>query len=300
MTLSRAAIDRIGDRFRIDGRDPSAQAELLLYCERVRVATSSAREIVANCTTSTVTSRDGKSFRSIFDKLNRQSVRLSQIQDLEGCRCVVDTIVEQDALCHRLIPQFERVKVDDRRKRPTNGYRAVHLIPTIGGERYEIQIRTRLQHLWAQAVEVIADRLDDISFKYGGGDADAQSIVQDMSSQSLAIEISERALFEIASIDEFEEDVVSSVDATDEAKASAGYEAFGEFMTISLRVRDQLKKIPERSNILDSFRNGLVEIWDSDGFSTFEATPKKVDEMRTSFAQVLLELIGGFSKGPDS
>ena len=41
----------------------------------------------------------------------------------------------------------------DRRKNPTYGYRAVHVIVYWDGIPVEIQIRTELQDTWAQIVE---------------------------------------------------------------------------------------------------------------------------------------------------
>lgn len=211
MRLSRAAVDKIGESLRSRRHDPAAQAELLLYCEQVRLATTTVRGIVINSTTSNVVSRDGKSFRSIIEKLLRQSVRLSQIQDIEGCRCVVDTIVEQDALYRRIDAQFETMKIDDKRKFPTNGYRAVHLIPMVGGERYEIQIRSRLQHSWAQAIETIADREGQANFKYGGGDADLQIGMQQISALIGNVERSERIAFQVAALQDYEDEPMADV-----------------------------------------------------------------------------------------
>ena len=56
----------------------------------------------------------------------------------------------------------------DRRAIPSHGYRAVHVIVSIGGQLVEIQIRSRLQHLWAELSEKFSDIVDP-AIKYGGG-----------------------------------------------------------------------------------------------------------------------------------
>ena len=57
----------------------------------------------------------------------------------------------------------------DRRATPTFGYRAIHLIVTEDGKPIEIQVRSYLQHLWAQYSEIISD-FEGQEIKYGGGD----------------------------------------------------------------------------------------------------------------------------------
>jgi len=50
----------------------------------------------------------------------------------------------------------------------SHGYRAVHLIVTTQGASVEIQVRTSLQHLWAELSERLADVIDS-RIKYGRG-----------------------------------------------------------------------------------------------------------------------------------
>ncbi len=56
----------------------------------------------------------------------------------------------------------------DRRDNPSYGYRAVHIIAEIAGKPIEIQVRSSLQHLWAEVSEKSSDVIDP-SIKYGGG-----------------------------------------------------------------------------------------------------------------------------------
>ena len=73
----------------------------------------------------------------------------------------------QDEVVEGLKELFSDPEVDDRREHPSHGYRAVHVIAEVQGKPVEIQVRTRLQDLWAQLCEVISDEIDK-DLKYGG------------------------------------------------------------------------------------------------------------------------------------
>jgi ppGpp synthetase/RelA/SpoT-type nucleotidyltranferase len=56
----------------------------------------------------------------------------------------------------------------DRREKASHGYRAVHIIVSGFGHLVEVQVRTEMQHLWAELSEKMSDVLDP-ALKYGGG-----------------------------------------------------------------------------------------------------------------------------------
>ena len=66
---------------------------------------------------------------------------------------------------------FEDATIIDRRARPSHGYRAIHIVVRIAGVPVEVQIRTLLQHLWAEYSEILSDLVDK-GLKYGGGPKD--------------------------------------------------------------------------------------------------------------------------------
>jgi len=98
------------------------------------------------------------------------------MQDIAGCRLVVPNLVAQDQVVERLKSALPNAVVVDRRKEPSFGYRAVHIIATARNKLIEIQVRTELQHLWAQLSEKLSDVLDR-ALKYGGGDSNAQNML---------------------------------------------------------------------------------------------------------------------------
>jgi putative GTP pyrophosphokinase len=70
--------------------------------------------------------------------------------------------------------------VVDRRRIPSFGYRAIHLVLTRDGRTVEIQLRTRLQHLWALVSEKLSDRVSP-ELKYGGGPDHVRHLLKDAS-----------------------------------------------------------------------------------------------------------------------
>ena len=109
-----------------------------------------------------------KTINTIIEKLRREKTRLAEMQDIAGLRIVRKAdLTEQDTIVSRIVERFPATKVIDRRKQPTHGYRAVHVIATVDGRHVEIQVRTYLQDLWAQAMERLADDAGR-EIRYGG------------------------------------------------------------------------------------------------------------------------------------
>ena len=188
---SRSQVDRLGERLRhgdVEERD-------LLDLDEFRRSFSASYDhvigVVTQVTGVAPSGRPAKSTTAIIDKLRRESIRLSQIQDIAGCRLIVPNTREQDALVEKLRAAFERVAVVDRRAKPSHGYRAVHVIVEDAERPVEIQIRTSLQHLWAEFSEKLSDMLDP-SIKYGGG----QTIVRE-SLQASAVLVRDMEALEV-------------------------------------------------------------------------------------------------------
>ena len=171
--LTKTQVDRLGDRLR-KGNITEADLRLL---DHYRRSFSEAYEVVVEAVRKELglepTGRPAKSTTSISDKLRRESIRLTQIQDIAGCRLIVADIANQESVVESLTSLFEHTIISDRRDKPSHGYRAVHVIVNSGGKLIEIQVRTTLQQLWAELSEKCSDIVDP-AIKYGGGDEDFQ------------------------------------------------------------------------------------------------------------------------------
>ncbi len=105
-----------------------------------------------------VTSRM-KTLGAITRKLRRNPSRLSQLQDIAGCRVVLEDHDEVREVLAAIVERWPDSKVVDRIDgAPRTGYRAIHVIVEHDGYPVEIQLRTRTQQRWADAVEEFAGR----------------------------------------------------------------------------------------------------------------------------------------------
>jgi putative GTP pyrophosphokinase len=111
-----------------------------------------------------------KQIRSIVTKLRRQPTNMSSIQDLLGFRVVVPRAPDQQRLVD-LIPHGEGWRFKDRRAEPSHGYRAVHVIRRMSQGSVELQIRTQLQHEWAELSERLERRFPGVKYGRGAGEA---------------------------------------------------------------------------------------------------------------------------------
>ena len=140
---------------------------------------------------------------SIVNKLKIQkSMSLSQMQDIGGLRAVVTDLEELYKL-RNLIRDGEKqiafkstfIKETDYVKTPKeSGYRSIHLIYKYDKNvlvnsqcRIEIQLRTKIHHAWATAVEVIGTYLRQ-PLKQSFGDTELLELFKDISKVFILIE----------------------------------------------------------------------------------------------------------------
>lgn len=164
--MKKSELDRLGERLRTD-----ITAADLTMLDAYRRGFREAYDLVVGRLRSETgleaSGRPAKSTPAIVDKLRRTSMRLTQMQDIAGCRVVVADIPAQGRLIARLEEMFD-TSVIDRRAKPSHGYRAVHVVVRESGFPVEVQVRTDLQHVWAELSEKLADSFGS-ELKYGGG-----------------------------------------------------------------------------------------------------------------------------------
>jgi hypothetical protein len=138
-----------------------------------------------------VTAQRLKRLPSINGKLSREPLmKLSQMQDIGGCRAIlrgvgaVRRLVRAYQLSGAKNPKSraEFIHAKDYIAQPkADGYRSYHLIYRYRSDspkhcfwndlKIEIQLRSRLQHAWATAVEMVST-FTGHALKWSGGDAD--------------------------------------------------------------------------------------------------------------------------------
>jgi (p)ppGpp synthase/HD superfamily hydrolase len=92
----------------------------------------------------------------IIRKLERMPTNLARLEDIGGCRIVVKSPADMDAICRRIRKNWSSTFKRDRDYVETPkemGYRARHFVVVRDGRSIEIQVRTVGQQRWADAVE---------------------------------------------------------------------------------------------------------------------------------------------------
>lgn len=147
------------------------------------------------------------------------------MQDIAGCRVVVADISEQDRTVEKLTQTFASVTVVDRRLKPSHGYRAVHLIVRDHRRPVEIQVRTYLQHAWAELCEKFADLIDP-AIKYGGGPGALRKLLDMAMMQIVEIEKLELQARGAAAVDTNRADQIRAMREDYGRALNAAIEAF--------------------------------------------------------------------------
>lgn len=120
---------------------------------------------------------------SILEKLSRYpEMKLHRMQDISGCRAIVSNVRDAERLSGSIRKSRTRHqlhKVDNYIDRPKEtGYRGIHLVYKYNGDKndyqdyfVEIQIRSKIQHAWATAVEIV-DAFTKQALKSSKGEKD--------------------------------------------------------------------------------------------------------------------------------
>ena len=166
--VSREAASKAGNWLKASGgRDPEALAIAQAWRVQHLEPTVCCFEALTRCAAhfqKAVVSYRLKRMRSIVRKLQRDNNRfkLGALDDIGGCRLIVGSVREVYEAAQILDGLLEPWKSKDYIAEPQrSGYRSYHAIykVPVGGITYriEVQIRTRLQHLWATGVEAVGE-----------------------------------------------------------------------------------------------------------------------------------------------
>ena len=128
-----------------------------------------------------VTAARLKRMQSIRLKLKRSKLTLFELQDIGGCRAILKSTDEVQKLAklvretshHQVRKEYDYIDAPK-----SDGYRSHHIVLKFRGagddhvynsQRVEVQLRTRLQHAWATAVEAVG-LVRNENLKGGQGD----------------------------------------------------------------------------------------------------------------------------------
>lgn len=159
------------------------------------------RQKVRNIQNEIIVAQRIKRIESIVAKLQKYSTQLTQMQDIGGCRAVLNS----PSKVNDLLASYKRSRFNHTLKSQkdyisdpkADGYRGHHLIfqyqslpnqiTSYDKLRIEIQIRTKLQHAWATAVEAVGIFTGQ-ALKSNQGDKDWLRLFSLMSGEIAAIE----------------------------------------------------------------------------------------------------------------
>lgn len=165
---TKSQIDRLGERLR-KAAAPSnddlraLQALIRSHAPAVMYVVERIHETLPYVATPRL-----KTVDTLIEKLRRDHGRLSTVQDIAGCRLSpVHGLEEQDIVVAEHALMFDDPRMVDRRRHPSHGYRAVHVIVPVEGFFVEVQVRTVGQDQWAQITERLGDRWGR-AIRYGG------------------------------------------------------------------------------------------------------------------------------------
>jgi len=128
------------------------------------------RTKIINCQGEVLVAQRLKRMPTIIDKLSRfPNMQLTTMQDIAGIRAIFDNLEDISFIVskyvgnknfpHEFVSNYDYISAP----RDVDGYRSHHLVykyknkqkPIYDGLRVEIQLRTKLQHIWATAVETM-------------------------------------------------------------------------------------------------------------------------------------------------
>lgn len=194
MLLSKKQVDRAGDVLRnslvdktITTDDYNTALETLSqwrirHLYPLKLAYNLAKKHTNQVGNNAFYGRRLKRAKSVIYKLNRMTdSKLSRMQDIGGCRVILSDVHRVNKLYELLLKSKTILKNHKNYivNPKSDGYRSIHLIYQCNSPskaeynslKIEIQLRTKLQHAWATALEII-DTFNHEKIKIGQGSTD--------------------------------------------------------------------------------------------------------------------------------
>ena len=105
--ISNSKVDRLGERLRSGELDTSSISLLDQYCRSFTTAYEAVLLTLRDQLKLSPSGRPQKSTRSIIEKLRRDRIMLSRMQDIAGCRIVLPDIAAQNEITN-VITEIQR------------------------------------------------------------------------------------------------------------------------------------------------------------------------------------------------
>lgn len=220
----------------------------------------------------------------ILRKLNRLTVRLTQLQDIGGLRVIVGSNADVDRVsriiddCLQRSESFSLLRNTDYRPmgRDDSGYRAFHKIIGFGKLIMELQLRSSAQHYWAESIERTSVFYGK-RIKEGEGSNVVLSYFKNLSNLFSMIENGRSAPTDsIATLERLRSSAEEEIKNDGHSHLMEGY--VNEDV-----IKAMLEK--ERSNPR-SFNNWiLVFDWNTASFVTWEVASKDTDEAVAQYSR---------------
>ncbi|MBS5865378.1 MAG: RelA/SpoT domain-containing protein [Coriobacteriaceae bacterium] len=209
--ISKKSIRRAGDNLAaglLSGDEKQEALDLVGHWRAAHIEplhrTLAMLESICSQDSSTILVSRLKRIDTTINKLNRPgyNFNLITLRDIAGCRLIVPTesevvriaaLIEETEQCHQ--------RIDHMAKPKSSGYRGIHLVCRHDSSSYgyenmdvEAQVRSRLQHDWATAVEIY-DLITDANLKFDNGSENQKryfKLASDLMSHAVEDEASAR------------------------------------------------------------------------------------------------------------
>lgn len=219
----------------------------------------------------------------IVRKLRRLSVRLTQLQDIGGCRIIVENNEDVDLLVNFIKKKVDvsgsfavRRITDYREKgRDESGYRSTHLILERESRSLELQVRSRIQHYWAESIE-------RTSIIYG-------QHLKELEGDPNVIEYFKRLSDIFYEIESGRDPSVQSRLALERMRERAQqiiYEADSNRVFDSFVNEDVVRTLTSAQGSIDSLTNWIMVFnWNSGEFVTWDVVGREAESAKLKYTQ---------------